>query len=143
MQAFELQTHRDGKWKTDMHLDDRELALFEARKFDDSRRYSRIRVIEEISHEDRELTEVRTIFRGGNAHNDNANPQASVPKAPDAKTPGRSSPRGAAGKKPPGRGRARSKPKTLKFRTLSVLLLVILVGGLAALFGLQHLILLG
>ena len=48
MKAFEIHTYQSGKWRIDSVFDDRDLALFEAQRMDESGRYTGIRVIEEI-----------------------------------------------------------------------------------------------
>ena len=48
MKAFEIHTYQGGKWKIDSVFDDRDLALFEAHRMDQSGQCSGIRVVEEI-----------------------------------------------------------------------------------------------
>jgi hypothetical protein len=64
MKSFEIHTMRDGKWAIDSVFNDRELALFEARRVDENGRYAGVRVIEEVYDEVSGLTTNRTIFRG-------------------------------------------------------------------------------
>lgn len=64
MKSFEIHTMRDGKWAIDSVFNDRELALFEARRVDENGRYAGVRVIEEVYDEVSRLTTNRTIFRG-------------------------------------------------------------------------------
>ena len=64
MRSFELQTYQGGKWKIDSVFDDRELALYEAKRMDGTGRYSGVRVIEEVFVESTHETKTRTIFRG-------------------------------------------------------------------------------
>ena len=64
MKAFEIHTYQCGKWKIDSIFDDRDLALFEAHRMDQSRQYSGIRVVEEIYVEATQQTKTRTIYRG-------------------------------------------------------------------------------
>ena len=47
MKAYEIQTFRDGVWKMDSVFDDRALAIYEAKKIDESTRYAGVKVIEE------------------------------------------------------------------------------------------------
>ena len=47
LKAFEIHTFRGGKWKIDSVFDDRDLALFEATRMDESGRHAGVRVIEE------------------------------------------------------------------------------------------------
>ncbi len=72
MKAFEIHTYQSGKWKIDSVFDDRDLAMFEARRMDDSGRYSGVRVIEEIFIEQTQQTRTRTIFRGSKVEAENA-----------------------------------------------------------------------
>ena len=72
MKAFEIHTYQSGKWKIDSVFDDRDLALFEAQRMDESGRYTGIRVIEEIYVESTQETKTRTIFRGSKVEAANA-----------------------------------------------------------------------
>ena len=64
MKAFEIHTYQSGKWKIDSVFDDRDLAMFEAQRMDESGRYTGIRVVEEIYVEATQETKTRTIYRG-------------------------------------------------------------------------------
>jgi hypothetical protein len=72
MKAFEIHTYQSGKWKIDSVFDDRDLAMFEANRMDESGRYSGVRVIEEIFVEQTQQTRTRTIFRGSKVEANNA-----------------------------------------------------------------------
>lgn len=72
MKAFEIHTFQGGKWKIDSVFDDRDLALFEAQRMDESSRYSGVRVIEEIYVESTQQTKTRTIYRGSKIEANNA-----------------------------------------------------------------------
>jgi len=72
MKAFEIHTYQCGKWKIDSIFDDRDLALFEAHRMDQSRQYSGIRVVEEIYVEATQQTKTRTIYRGSKVEAENA-----------------------------------------------------------------------
>lgn len=133
MKAFEIHTYLDGKWKIDSVFDDRELALFEARRVDEGSRYSGVRVIEEKYDEVSDLTTTRTIFRGGNVDRvEKARKAAQAAKARTAQ--------GAGGTREPARNRRPGKKQQTSNFLIPVLILGILVmAGLAALFGLQQL----
>ncbi len=64
MVAYEIHAYREGRWKIDSVFDDRELALFEAKRMDQGGRFSGVRVIEEVYDEITKKTSIRTIFRG-------------------------------------------------------------------------------
>ena len=72
MKAFEIHTYQSGKWKIDSVFDDRDLALFEAQRMDESGRYTGIRVVEEVFVESTQETKTRTIFRGSKVEQENA-----------------------------------------------------------------------
>ena len=72
MKAFEIYTYQSSKWKIDSVFDDRDLALFEAQRMDESGRYTGIRVIEEIHVESTQETKTRTIYRGNKVAAENA-----------------------------------------------------------------------
>lgn len=64
MRAFEIHTYQNGRWIIDSIFDDRELALIEARRMDDTKRYPGIRVVEEVYDAGTRETQRRTLFRG-------------------------------------------------------------------------------
>ena len=132
MKAFEIHTYHDGKWKIDSVFDDRELALFEARRVDEGSRYSGVRVIEEVYDEASDLTTTRTIFRGGNADRQERLRKAEAGK----KKPG---PQRGTGGEPTRKRRPRKKEKSTNFLIPILILAVLVFAGLSALLGLQQL----
>jgi hypothetical protein len=131
MKAFEIHTFRGGKWKIDSIFDDRELAMFEAKRIDSSNRFPGVRVVEEIFNEVQSKTTTRTIFRGGVG--------AEMPQPPPKKATERAKPaaRGGARKGATSRGRPPAKKKSGIAGPLMICLVVIVLGA-AAMFGLQY-----
>ena len=72
LRAYEIHTFTGGKWKIDSVFDDRDLALFEATRMDESGRHAGIRVVEEEFDELTQKTRMRTIYRGSKAEHANA-----------------------------------------------------------------------
>ncbi len=70
--SFEIHTFVNGEWKIDSIFDSRDLALSEARRVDEGRRYSGVRVIEEIFDEGTQNVTSRTIYRGSKVDEENA-----------------------------------------------------------------------
>jgi len=101
MKAFELHTYSDGNWKIDSVFDNRELALYEARRVDDGILYSSVRVIEEDYDDSSDLTTTRTIFRGGTAERIGNQGYEKKPGKARATTPRR-----AASREPESKGAA-------------------------------------
>ena len=134
MRAFEIHTYHDGKWKIDSVFDDRELALFEARRVDEGSRYSGVRVIEENYDESSNLTTTRTIFRGGNVDR-----QEKVRKASKAVKARARARRGMGSRDMGKKRRPKKNRKTSNFVIPVLILSVLAIAGLAALFGLQEL----
>jgi hypothetical protein len=133
MRAFEIHTYTDGKWKIDSVFDDRELAIFEAQRIDDSNRYAGVRVVEEVFDESTQKTATKTIFRGGRVEQDakRAPPQQRSQQRAAA-------PRGSSGGTR--KGGARRPPKKSKSNgALAAMLAVILVGGIVAMVALHFL----
>lgn len=64
LRAFEIHTYQRGRWIIDSVFDDKDLALFEARRMDDSGRFPGIRVVEEIFDDVASRTQSRTLYRG-------------------------------------------------------------------------------
>ncbi|MBT5047563.1 MAG: hypothetical protein HOM58_03600 [Rhodospirillaceae bacterium] len=137
MKAFEIHTFQDGRWKIDSVFDDRELALFEARRVDEGTRYSGVRVIEELYDEASDLTTTKTIFRGGNRDR-----QERVLKAAAAqKTTSRA---GHGTGRETGRKRpSRKQDKSTNYLIPILILAVLILAGLSAFLGLQQLSQLG
>ena len=65
MIGFEIHTYKDGRWLIDALFDDRDLAVLEAKRIDQSKRYAGVLVIEETYDEATNNATWRTIFRGG------------------------------------------------------------------------------
>lgn len=134
MKAYEIQTFQDGKWKIDSVFDDRELALFEARRVDEGNRYAGVRVVEEVYDEASDLTTTRTIFRGSRAdRNERARKAAAARNAPDFGSARRAAKGGGRRRRPP------PKSSTASIVLPVLILSVLVLAGLAALFGLRQL----
>jgi len=63
--TYEVQIFRDKRWRIDSMFDDKALALYEARRMNDSGRYVCVRVVEEYFDEVTGQTKLSTIYRGG------------------------------------------------------------------------------
>ena len=69
--AFELQTYNQGKWKIDSIFDDKQLALFEAKRLAESGRFPGVRVVQESYDADRDKTDFRIIYTGSKTAEEN------------------------------------------------------------------------
>ena len=69
--SYELQTYRMGTWKIDSIFDDKELALFEARRVAESRRHSAVRVVQEDYDENTNDTTNRIVYRSSSVAESN------------------------------------------------------------------------
>lgn len=63
--SYEVQIFRDKRWRIDSMFDDKSLALYEARRMNDSGRYVCVRVVEEYFDEVTGKAKLSTIYRGG------------------------------------------------------------------------------
>ena len=132
MRAYEIHTYRDRVWKVDSVFDDRELAIFEAKRVVEGNRYSGVRVVEENFDEVSNLTKTRTVFRGGAAKS-----KRSVP-ADSRSKPKRAGPGGGTGREPARKGGRRPQKKETNVVVPVLVTLVCLLGGLVALLGLNY-----
>jgi hypothetical protein len=133
MQSFELQVLDRGKWKMDSVYDDRTLAIAEAERVNEGRRYVGIRVVEEVYDEATNMSKCRTLFRGGTG-------KTEEPHKPKAATrPKGAMPRTGRGGEPVGSRRAEPKAKKSSFLGPVMMLLVVALVGAVAFFGLEHL----
>jgi hypothetical protein len=134
MKSFEIQTMRDGRWGIDSVFNDRELALFEARRVVEGKRYAGVRVIEEVYDEASGLTTTRTIFRGNKnvaQREDKRPPPAKRSGGPSAYSQGTEHERVPRHREP---APARKKSNSL---VLVLVMFLLLFMGLAGLLGLN------
>jgi hypothetical protein len=61
--SYEIQTFVNGDWKIQAFFDDKDLALLEAKRMVQSRRYPALRVTEEYWDDRNEVFRSRTIYR--------------------------------------------------------------------------------
>lgn len=136
MKAFEIHTFQSGKWKIDSVFDDRDLALFEAQRMDESGRYTGIRVIEEIYVESTQETKTRTIFRGSKVEQANAEQlqKAKQTRANAAKA--KKKPQGDVAQRKAAAKRRKVKKKSNPVRLIVITLIIAIAAG-GAMFGLQ------
>ena len=133
MKTYELHTYLKGVWKIDSMFDDPEIAIEEAKRVEESRRYSGIRVIEEVYDQDKNRTATRTIFRGGLTGQPTK--ERKVVKSKQVA----SGPHFGTGKEPVPRAAAPAREKANSLVGRIIILAVCIIVGLLALFGLQYL----
>jgi hypothetical protein len=122
MILFEIHTFRSGQWKIDSVFDDKELAIYEAQRIEKAGRFPAVRVIQEIYDEDTQRTSVRTVYRTSKV--DAANVEASRRRAQPL----------TVAAPPP---RPRPKKSGVSPAVLLLTLVLIVLGGLGALYLLQ------
>ena len=137
MLAYELHTFREGRWSMDSVFDDRDLALNEAHRADESRRYAGIRIIEEKHDEETNETTTRVIFRGGTTAT------LDPPTTPKEKTEsGQEAPPAAAAREPERTARPRPEPENRQGGWIVPVAvcstIVVLVGAVTAMFFLSR-----
>ena len=137
MKAFEIHTFQSGRWKIDSIFDDKELALFEAKRMDGSGRFSGVRVVEEAFDESNNKTSARTIYRGTKAAKSNKEDlQAKLAVRQEAALKSRAA-REAERRRAQQR-KAKKKKQSNPYRLISILLLLAVI-GLGALYALERL----
>jgi hypothetical protein len=136
MTAFEIHTYQGGRWKIDSVFDDRDLAMFEAQRMDESGRFSGLRVVEEVFNCDTNETRTRTIFRGSkvDTHNARAAEEQRQTRARAATARSQRDYKEAVKKKQKALRAKRKKSSPLK---LVLILMLLLSLGLGGLIGLQ------
>lgn len=70
-QTYEIHVFRSGQWKIQAFFDDKELALLEARRMTESKRYPAIRVVEERWDEKAQEFNSRIVFRDSEVERQN------------------------------------------------------------------------
>jgi len=125
MILYEIHIFRDGKWKIDSVFDDKELAIYEAQRMERGGRFPAVRVIQETYDEETQRTSIRTVYRTSKVQASNI--EASRRRA---------QPLAVAAPPPPPR---RPKKSGLSPAALLVTLILIVLGGIGALYLLQDL----
>jgi hypothetical protein len=123
MILFEIHTFRDGKWKIDSVFDDKELAVYEAQRMEKGGRFSAVRVIQETYDEETQRTSIRTVYRTTKVDTGNIDALRR-----------RAQPLAVAAPPPP----PRPRKHTVSPATLLLTLMLIVLGGLGALYLLQN-----
>jgi len=136
MKAFEIHTFQSGKWKIDSVFDDRDLALFEAQRMDESGRYTGIRVIEEIYVESTQETKTRTIFRGSKVEQANAEQLQKAKQTRANAARAKKKPQGDVAQRKAAAKRRKVKKKSNPVRLIMITLIIAIAAG-GAMFGLQ------
>lgn len=137
MLSFEIQTFNGGKWKMDSVYDDWETCLLEAKKVDESGRYSGVRAIEENYDKETNQATTRILFRGGNVTDDKPQKAASAPKSQKSGKSGKSKPRGGNGGASERKGGSSRNKKKSSLLVPVLVLLVVIIGGVIALIALK------
>lgn len=133
MRSYELQTYKDGKWKMDSVYDDRQFAIEQGKRVEQSSRYSGVRVIEENYDDATNESTTRTLFRGGIAKGKKAlNPVKGG-------TSRSAEPGGGTGREPVRKGGRNPAAKKTNLLVPVLILMVVVLGGVIALLGLHHL----
>jgi hypothetical protein len=132
MRSFEIQIYKDRKWKMNSVYDDLNLAIDEAKRVDEGCRYAGVRVIEDNYDEATNQTTSRTLFSGGAAKTEKSKKPGATAK------PKSTGPRTGTGREPVRKSGAKATAKKSKFLVPVLVLLVVFLGGLVALFGLQQ-----
>lgn len=138
MRAFEIHTFQSGQWKIDSVFDDRQLALFEAKRMDESSRYTGIRVVEESYDEKTDRTATRTIFRDSKIREENdaameKNRQTRIKATNDRRKRAQDE---VVRKRKTVQAKKRKESNPWRLIAILLILALVAVGGL---FGLQHL----
>lgn len=138
LRAFEIHTYQGGRWKIDSVFDDRDLAVFEAERMDESGRYPGVRVIEETFDEASSSTTSRTVFRGAKVAKAN---EETLQKSESARKESGQAGRGrktisAARRAQLKRRAMEKKTNPVRLITILVLLAIFAVGSL---FGMSYL----
>jgi cobalamin biosynthesis Mg chelatase CobN len=138
MRAFEIHTFQQGRWKIDSVFDDKDLAVFEAKRMDTSGRYSGVRVVEEVFDENHSKTNTRTIYRGSKATQAN---DAELRKQADTRRNAERDRRARTAKKAEMRRAQQRRDRQRKsdpVRLIGIFSTLVLL-ALLAMFGLQYL----
>ncbi len=137
MRAFEIHTYTRGRWKIDSVFDDRELAVFEARRMDTSGRFAGVRVVEEVFDERAERSTTRTIYRGSKVADAN---RAELQKRSQIRHDAAQSRKKRSERIVERRKQIQkknAKRQTNPYRIIAILS-VLVIAALGALYGLQH-----
>jgi hypothetical protein len=131
MQSFELQVYKGGKWEFDSYFSDREIAMMEAKRMSESPRHKGVRVLMENYNEDTNKANCDVIFsRLKRGSDDEWRSQV--------KQEARVAQRAEGAPERPRRSAGSRKKSNGGFYALIAMALLIALGGIAAMIGLQE-----
>jgi ferric-dicitrate binding protein FerR (iron transport regulator) len=130
--AFELHSYSGGRWKIQGFFDDRDLAISEARRMEETRRFPAVRVVEEWHDPQTDDYKSRTIYRSSavDQHNETALKQRADTRREVASTrSARTDPKGKA---------ARSQSSSPALTMIAVKAVLLFALGFAAIWAINH-----
>ena len=139
MSTFELQTFHAGKWAVDSYFDDRDLAMSEAERLDNSPRHSGVRVLQEDFDDGSDRSTVRVIFTKVKDGGETDGGWRGQVKKPSQKPSQKASGTRAASN---GGTKSKRQPKkqhgTSNLYWIISIAVILLLAGVAAMIGLQE-----
>lgn len=138
--SYELQTYLGGVWKIDSIYDDREIALFEAKRLQASNRFSAIRVVEEKFDSNAGKSVTRTVFRASKTEAENNQAMEQQKTTRQEVTAMRKATGGGEFKAQGPRSNQPAKKSGLGVVPLIIILGVVILGGIFLLVAMQSML---
>ena len=135
MSTFEIQVYKSGDWNVDSYFDDREIALSEAERLNESGRHAGVRILQEDYDEASNRSKCRVVFSKTRLSDANHEWRVQANRAAMARDKGGSAKGGHAR---PSRRRSSAKGSSANFYIGLVVAFMVLIAGAAAMIGLQE-----
>ena len=134
MSTFEIQVYKSGGWNVDSYFDDREIAMSEAERLNESGRHAGVRILQEDYDEASNSSKCRVVFSKTRLSDASQEWRVQAKRTSMAKN-GASAEGGNA---PPSRRRSLPKNSSTSLYIGLVVAFMVLIAGAAAMIGLQE-----
>ena len=134
MSTFEIQVYKSGDWNVDSYFDDREIALSEAERLNESGRHAGVRILQEDYDEASNRSKCRVVFSKTRLSDPSHEWRVQANRAAMTRKGGSTK----GGNARPGRRRISAKGSGANFYIGIVVAFMVLIAGAAAMIGLQE-----
>lgn len=136
MSTFEIQVYKGGIWSVDSYFDDREIAMSEAERLNESGRHAGVRILQEDYDEASNESKCRVVFsKTLNQHSDQ-DWRVQAKRTSMTRTSAGTTGNGSGAR--PARRRSAARRSNTGFYVGLVVAFIVLIAGIAAMIGLQE-----
>jgi hypothetical protein len=143
--SFEIQVYKSGIWNVDSYFDDRDMALSEAERLNETGRHAGVRILQEDYDEKTNSSDCRVVFSKIQQAEQGRDKRVQTKRTPTPTTRNSAAPKDAKDTKDtkdtkgrPTRKRSSAKKSGIGLYKGLAIAFVLLLAGIAAMIGLQE-----